>query len=413
MESVRGAFWLVVLLALIPRGVHFALTAHEPLRADSLEYDDLAGKLARSEGYTSGADEPLLRSPKGQPTAFRTPGFPLYAGALYALVGHEPLAVRGSLVLLNSLAAGILFAVGGRYGRRVGWLTGLGWAAWPGSIYTYWSSDAFLSEALAVPLLILLVWFIGEPMKSHQLVLAGLALGWVQLTRSYLVLLLPIAVLLALAGTAGPRVPALRKLLLVGALGALPLVAWSLRNFLVFHRFIPLSTQAGCSMWVGNNLGARGSGDSLWYRSPGLAALIAREPRILTAAEPEKSALFLRGTWHEIRQGGFRWLSWLLLRKLLLFFWPFDATYGFLGWLLPSLVLFPFGLVVCLRRHRGMTSIFVMGCVLTVLLTTLTNYHDSRYRYIAEPFMVMLAALALDALLVARARGMAPPVTAG
>lgn len=390
--------WIGIgVLAFVCRAQHLFTSADEALSGDAIHYEDLAWKIANGWGYTSMDDEPMLYAPRGEPTAFRTPGLPLFAAAAYVAVGRRPAVVRTLLVLLNVAGALALFAFALQYGRRAALIAGITWAAWPGSSRTYWSSDAFLAESLAVPLLLLGVWGLTAFASRASLLLAGLSIGCALLTRSYLLFFLPTAVVVTGVMTRGDY-RRLWRLGLATGISVLPLVPWALRNFAVFGEFIPLSTQAGCSLWVGNNRDARGSGDSRWQNSWRLAALKEREPRLVSVAEPEKSRIYLRATRDEIEAGGLAWYAWLIARKGVLFFVPLDGTYGLLWWLVPVILLLPFGVITLLRAPPSDATTLTLAAVLSVLLAVLINYHDSRYRYSAEPFMVLLAAIAFDEL---------------
>jgi 4-amino-4-deoxy-L-arabinose transferase-like glycosyltransferase len=397
----RATVWAlasVVVLALAPRAHHLANTVNQPLTGDAIQYEDLAWRILSGRGYTSSDDVPALYAPPDQPTAFRTPGLPVFAAAAYATSGRNPTVVRAALVLLNAIAAGAVFAIALRQGRLAAWIAGVAWALWPGAFTTYWSSDAFLGESLAVPLMLLGSWALAAGHTTRSAVLGGLAIGLAILTRSYLLFHLPIAVVLAFLIDRRSHA-GWRRLLVALATSLVVLVPWTIRNYVVFRAFVPLSTQAGCSLWVGNNREARGSGDARWQHSPRLAELLASEPRIFSASEPEKSRIYLAATLDEIRQGGLAWYATLLVRKVLLFLLPLDATYGVLWWVIPALALFPVGAVFWLRdtRHAVATAVLLAG-IGSVLVAVLLNYHDSRYRYCAEPFMVVFAAVAVDAL---------------
>jgi hypothetical protein len=312
--------------------------------------------------------------------------------------GRDPDFVRGLLVLLNSIAAGAMYAIALQYGRRAAWMAGLTWALWPGAFTTYWSSDSFLGESLAMPLLLVGTWLLSAFRSTWSAVFGGLVVGLAILTRSYLLFHIPLAIGLAFL-LDKRNLGACRRLVVALAVSFVVLAPWTIRNYLVFREFIPLATQAGCSLWVGNNRDARGSGDARWQQSPRLAALLAREPQILTSSEPEKSRIYLNATLDEIREGGVAWYATLLARKTILFLLPLDATYGFLWWVVPALVLFPVGVLLSLRHpSAGVTTAVILAGIGSVLVAVLLNYHDSRYRYCAEPFMVVFAAAAVDAL---------------
>ena len=388
--------WKVILvLALVPRICHLAMTWAVPIDADSLEYDDLGWKIARGLPYTNGVHDPLINAQVGEPTALRTPGLPLYAALHYLLFGHHPTVVRLSLAVLNALAAVALFvACRKRYGDRVGWMAGVAWALWPEAIHSFYSADSFLAEALAVPLLLFSVWLFDRSESLGSAALAGLTFGAALLTRGYLLPSVPMALALALLW-ARPALPMIRRLLVFSAVAFASLSGWGIRNYLVFHRLILESSQQGLVLWVGNFDGARGSGNGRWEHTPAMASLLERHPELLTVSELEKSEIYRADAIRTIRRAGIRRFVVLEARKLALFFYPFEIEYGFQPFFAVMILFVPFGLWR-LRSARDGTTILWLSSAGSVLLSSLVTYHEARFRICAAPGMVAIAAVGAD-----------------
>jgi 4-amino-4-deoxy-L-arabinose transferase-like glycosyltransferase len=391
--------WKVILvLALVTRLGHLALTWRVPLAADSLEYDDLGWKIARGLPYTNGFHDPLVNASVGKPTAIRTPGLPGYAALHYLLVGHRPIAVRFTLVLLNSLGAVALYASSRRrYGSRVAWIAGLTWALWPEAIHSFYASDSFLAETLAVPLFLYSVWLFDRSDKVGWAALAGLAFGVAILARGYLLPALPLVLIHALLW-ARPRWPMMRRLLVLTGVAGACLFSWGFRNYLVFGHLILQSSQQGLVLWVGNFDGARGSGNGQWKQTPAMRTLLTAHPELPAASEVQKSRIYRTDAIATVRRAGIRRFATLEARKLALFFYPFEIEYGFQPWFAIILLVFPVGIWRMVGSTDG-TSVLLLSSIAAVLMASLITYHEARFRICAVPGMIAISAIGVDWIL--------------
>jgi hypothetical protein len=397
----RVAVALYLALGFLARLPSAASLAQPPNDGDAVQYETLGWKIASGAGYTSSEHLSLLFARPGEPTAMRTPGLPLFAAGPYVLFGRRPEVVRLLLVAFNAAGVGLLFALAWRrYGTRVAHLSALVWAVWPSAIVTYFASHSFCAESLAVPLLLVGLWAFDRGDGRPSALIAGLAFGWMLLARSYLIAFVPFA--LVLVGLFTPS--RLRRLLFVLAISAIPCLAWATRNIVVMKAPVLLSTQLGNQLWLANNRGARGSWDGNWLTSPQLAQLLAEHPEIVESSEPVKSRIFTRAAWRDVRDGGLSRFAWLESRKLALFLWPRDVTYGTFWWLIPVLLAFPAGVRAASKRPHDALSLLLLAFVAGNVLVTLVFFHDSRFRFTVEPAMVLLAAVGANAAAMEIAR---------
>jgi hypothetical protein len=123
-----------------------------------------------------------------------------------------------------------------------------------------------------------------------------------------------------------------------------------------------------------------------------------------------KSHIFTRAAWQDVRDGGIRRLAWLESRKLALFLWPRDVTYGSFWWLVPVLLALPVGVRAALRRPHEALSLLLVAFVAGTVLVTLVFFHDSRTRFTAEPALILLAVLGSKSAVMELARRRKPPV---
>jgi 4-amino-4-deoxy-L-arabinose transferase-like glycosyltransferase len=120
---------------------------------DARGYDLIARNLLDGHGFSLRAETPY------QPDGLRTPLYPLFVSAVYALVGVDdgPLAVALAQAVLDSLTALLVGALTGKlWGRRGGALAALLYALTP----LQWRySAALLTEIPLAFLLSLALWF--------------------------------------------------------------------------------------------------------------------------------------------------------------------------------------------------------------------------------------------------------------
>lgn len=381
--------------AMMPRIWHLAETWHVDVArgGDAGEYEDLAWSIASTGHFQHTFDDPLRLGPAGTPTAHRTPGFPVFVAAIYTLLGRHVAAVRCAQVLLSTLSVLLLYvACRDSFGRVVGLVAASCWALWPMSVLSYYSSDSYYSETLAVTLLILSLWALSCVKKLAGPVLSGVFLGFALLTRGHLFLVVPILGLSAWVWRRDLGKGAAR-LGIAAIVAALPMCAWSVRNYLVLGTLSP-STQGGHAIWLGNNVEARGSSRADWRETAALRHLIAGHPELSGASETAKSTIYMEAAVQGIRERGWRHFLWLESRKAILFFHPGDATYGFMWWLVPILLLNVPGVVLAWRQFFGEQTLFLAATIASPAVTTLIYFHESRYRYLAEPALVVFASLA-------------------
>jgi 4-amino-4-deoxy-L-arabinose transferase-like glycosyltransferase len=197
---------------------------------DSYEYDRLAVNLVQGHGFSQASSPPYL------PDVRRTPVYPFMLAAIYAVVGHQPVAAVAANVLLGVLACVLTAALGSRaFGPGVGLLAGLFLAV---DLTSAAYSLTLLTEPLFTVLLLLcalgLARYVGQGGGS-PVARAALWCGIAILVRPisvFLPLVLgPALGLLRQPGVAG-RVRLVGGCLFVLVTLTFP-VGWSIRNYSV------------------------------------------------------------------------------------------------------------------------------------------------------------------------------------
>lgn len=217
------------------------------------EVGNVASALADGKGFCC-----LFRQPTG-PTAWLAPVYPLLLAALFKLFGAFTLVSFYAAILLNcifsSLACVPVYYSGQQIGgRHVAALAAWLWAVFPSGIVMpfEWIWDTSLSALLAAALL----WAtlrLADALTYRDASLYGLLWGISLLTNPALGSLLPFLLGWILYRCLSTRT--LRPSPLLLAVGVIILICapWTVRNYLQFHRFIPLRSNFVYEFWSGNN----------------------------------------------------------------------------------------------------------------------------------------------------------------
>ena len=230
----RAAVAGLILGALAIRIAFVVATPDYRLIHDAIDYDRHAASIATGHGFALSY---------GRPTAFRPPAYPIFVAGVYEVVGVADKAKRIEAARIANafVGTGIVALIGliafQLWGRRVA-LIALGL----GTIYVplILVGQSVMSEPLFVLCLLGAIAAVLHRRTYPWVILAGVLMGLAILGRANaIVLLLP----LALAVRSGWRAPLV--LVLAAALTVLP---WTIRNYEAFDAFVPVSTQFGSAL---------------------------------------------------------------------------------------------------------------------------------------------------------------------
>jgi 4-amino-4-deoxy-L-arabinose transferase-like glycosyltransferase len=365
--------------------------------SDQKEYDTYAWNVAQGRGYRGMspdvADQDHL-------TAYRPPIPSLVWAGLYAAFGHRYDVVRIANCLAGAAAVWLTYAIGWRcFKETTGVLAAAAYAVYPTALF--FSTD-LLSEPLGT------MWFLGlllaclrfaERTMWERAATAGILLGISILTRPNLIFMVPLTGIWALWQFRRERATLVRGLA-IPVLAVATMGPWIVRNYVVFHRFIPLSTMGGSGLLQGNN--------RVVVTDPSLFGYSQWDSKIPECHE----ALVTAGDEFErdwrAREMAIRWLKanpdkWAFLayaktvRAWTPFLQPKTPRLYRLGTLIswgPVLVLFLLGVVPTLVAflQRGDAGWILHLALLNHIIITLMFWGELRYRHSIEPVCILIAA---------------------
>jgi 4-amino-4-deoxy-L-arabinose transferase-like glycosyltransferase len=424
-NPLPAAAWLILALALLLRVGYMLATPGYEMVHDARAYDRIAASVARGDGWSHARVE-------GRETAFRPPAYPIVLAGAYAAAGvaegslHDRAVVGRILgVVIGTLIVLLTGTVARQlWGKRASLLAMGGAAVYIPLILV---GGAVMSEPLfALLLLGALAAALQHRRSTHRwrwVLLAGFLGGLTILTRANaMVLLLPLALAV---WTVRPRFSrsALVAPAALAAVAVLTVSPWTIRNAIVMDRFIPVSTQLGSAMAGTYNDQARldkenpASWRAVW-RVPEYRSLYKRITRIPEAEVEsilrERSKAYIRehpgyvltvAKWTSLRMLELGGLDWSRHTASTISVTP--------GWANASVICFwVFALLAVAgaftRAARG-TPLFVWLIPLLLYLSVVFLVVETpRYRTGIDPFIVMLAALALRRALPGGA-GREPP----
>jgi len=402
-----------VLLALLIVGLasRIAITIHGGLAtpprpgSDCSEYDSYAWNLAQGRGYSG--ISPDVKKSDGQllehPTAHISPGTSVLWAGLYLTFGHRYSIVRITHCVLDTLTILLIFGIGRRcFDDKVALLAAAIYAVWPTALLY---SSQLISEPLFTFLFccsILVSLEFAEHPSWPRAIAAGALLGLAMLTRGSAVLM--VALVVPWSIWQFRRTPRLAvRGLAISFVALVMLVPWTIRNYWIFHAFIPFQTEGGDVLLGSYNRVVASDplyyGYYIWptslpeYREQIIAP---NNELIRNHVETQLAIDWIRNhpeTWWYLAESRFR-------RSLTPFLQPQDPKLYRVGMLVswgPILVLFALGFfpsAVYFLRANNPGWILHLG-VLQFVLTSIIFFGSSRYRFPVEGLCIILASATL------------------
>lgn len=261
-NALRKAATSLVLIVIVALGVRVAFAWDQARKIApgvlgnvpfQQETGNIAYALAQGKGFSN-----VFRTETG-PTAWLAPVYPLIVAATFKLFGtftaRAFFACAGLNMLFSSAACVPVFFTGKRIGglgvaAGAAWL----WAVFPSAVMMpfEWIWDTSLSALLAA----LLLWATLELAESERWLdwgVYGVLWGLALMTNPALGVLLPFLLGWAAFRRHGGSRGRWKRAGLAAGVAILFCVPWTIRNYVAFHRFIPVRSNLPFELWLGNN----------------------------------------------------------------------------------------------------------------------------------------------------------------
>ena len=377
------------------------------------------------------------------PTSQQAPFYPLLLAAVWWCLGSATPQAILAVQLLQCLAGTALVLTVAWLGwsllperPSVGWVAAVGAAVYPTHLYMVTHLQVALWAALVLTLLLAVCVSPRWRATRRGAILAGCLAGTLLLVEPILALALPIcAVVFWLGEAAGSwrgrfgRAP-LARVALMAAVAALIITPWTVRNWMVHGRPVPIKSTFGYAFWQGNNPISwgtdkipkssaevlrvehdgtlRGMDRALWEARHETLYIddVVLKPagyrEFAGLSEPQRSRLLGRRAWRFVRDNPARY-GRLCLRRLR-YFLLFDETnpkaanrlyrISTVAWLVLALI----GLSISRGRWRELWPTYAIFAVVALFHSLVIV--SVRFRIPVEPVTFVWAATAVAPLAV-------------
>lgn len=392
-----GKLLRIVVIALLLRlGAMLILHTYK-YRQNQDESGRIAASLARGQGFANPFPPPT------GPTAWLPPLFPWVLAGVYKAFGvytqSSAIFALGLNCLFGALTTVPVFLTANRtFGQRVATWSAWTWALLPYMIY--WSIHSAWDTSLSTllfSLVFLMTLELADRRRLWTWVAYGVLWGAALLSNTALVAFLPFAMGWMAYLARRERLPLLRN----GASAALALAMvvspWMARNYVVFHRFIPIRGNFWVELHLGNTPDANGTWQ--WWLHPNDNRLELN--RYVELGENNYVAEKRRQALDFIRKHPGRFA--VLSVKRFVYYWagvpraerlPF-VTHLRMALFLASSVLAICGLALALKTRRPGAVLYLL-----LLLSFPTIYYfvfpHARYRHPIEPELLVLVVYLLS-----------------
>jgi 4-amino-4-deoxy-L-arabinose transferase-like glycosyltransferase len=258
-RAAATSLWLIMLVALALRlGYMWQFQHIHPRQGVSVipflfESGNIAHSLATGHGFSS-----PFRVDTG-PTAWMTPLFPLLLAGIFRIFGAYTFQAWAATVLFNitccTLACIPIYLTAKRIGGNAlaagaAWL----WAIFPNAILIPVESmwDACIS-ALLVATILWATLALAESQRLRNWCAYGLLWGTALMFNATLAALFPFLAAWLVYRARQQNRAWLTNAAATVAIIILCCVPWTIRNYSVFHQFVPLRSVLGLQLWLGNN----------------------------------------------------------------------------------------------------------------------------------------------------------------
>ena len=393
---------LLVLIFLISFLIKFAGLAYtdgferEPIE-DALDYHNHAMAIYYGQGFgNNGAkpDEQLVE------TSSRPPALPYALASVYDISKPEPWVGRVFIILVGSLTTTIVFILSLEIfkSRKLSILASTLFLLYPPANYF---SLFLLTETLASFFCIVSTYFFFVAMKENKLssfLLFGISCGFLVLTRSQFLLLMPFLLISSLLLNYFLDIKnkiSLKNSCLSVLAFILILTPWTLRNYEVHDSFMPTTSRLGYMIYLSNH-----DLDDPEIQKGGYSrSAFLNSEYVNSYPESEKSGVYIKEVLQEIQENPLQIIRPLIMRTINHLSYrpnPYKQYYGtsdfimFLVWI-PILIMFLFSL----RQSSHERNWILYAVIFYNFVVCLPFWGTPRLRFPVDSLFIICTCLAL------------------
>jgi len=384
MDKLDKNILLIFVFALLVRLLYILIMPPRPVTwDDTLSWDAVGWNLAQGNGFIE-AD--------GKPTHVRPPLYPIFLAVIYILFGHNFISVQVFQSIIGAITVIIIFLLCSEIfeNKIIANLTSLALCIYPPLIvYT----QIIGSETLYTFLLSVTIYFLNKGLKDRKekiFLLGSLFLGVTNICRSTTIFYI---FFLGIGLWFIPEIKNLKwlKTFILGVIiSFIPVIPWTVRNYLTFDRFLLVNTSSGELFWSGTYIPWDGicktDRDQNFFEKFNLPNPVDNERKMFKEGIKnifDSPLGFLKLTIKKFLRFWFQPVGAVLVSKkfrvlsyiiyLLHFFWIILAIYGFIK--SPNKIL-----------YSPLTVLFIYYGIMHNLIAPI-----ARYRLPIEPYIMIFA----------------------
>jgi 4-amino-4-deoxy-L-arabinose transferase-like glycosyltransferase len=406
LKKLLGVASATAFIVLFAFALRMAYLGRGILFTGSFAYGAETGAVAAAIASGKGFSSPLPQITVG-PTAWLTPIYPYLLAGIFKLGGiftsKSLLAIRLLDMFFSALTCWPLRrAATIAFGKRVGTASAWLWAVLPDAIFypVIWVWDTALT-GLCLTALFAATLKIRGSSRMTSWIGYGALWAFSAMVNPSVLSVLPFLAIWAIWPLRAQLTLALKLALMASVIFMAGIAPWSIRNYVVFHRFIPFRSTFGLVLWLGNNPEVPDTWAPFLYPSdnPEEAAKYARMTEIPYMEEKQSEALaFMRTHPRDSMRFFFRrfahnWLGvwdapadmWRFMpsfMKLTLFWNCLFSVLSFVG-------------AFCAYRARSETALPFASVMLMFPMVYYMTNTSGRYRYPMDPIMAILTVFAI------------------
>jgi 4-amino-4-deoxy-L-arabinose transferase-like glycosyltransferase len=323
--------------------------------------------------------------------AFRPPLYPIFASMFFYNSGLW--GVRFAQCFVGALTSVFIYLIGKKiFSTRIGWIAGIISCFYPFLIFY---TGFLLTDALAILLTVISIWCLihlvpldnQDKSKQNLLlfsILSGISLGLAGLERPTMEAFVPF-VLFFILSFRESWIRKIKKIVIISVFFTLTLSPWIIRNYIIFHEFIPGTTMGSRVFWEGNNPYSIGGPSSYFPQQ-----------KLKNKTEIQMQHIYLADTIQVIKTNPkrFLWLLWNKFKR----FWavvPNTKLYSSPKYKMVSVfsfgILLPFFIIGFFLTLRNKKVQFLHLIIIFFTLFHMVLLASIIYRAPIEPFIIIIA----------------------
>ncbi|MCP4403587.1 MAG: hypothetical protein GY801_40565 [bacterium] len=362
---------------------------------DAQAYHQIARNLVQRQIFTSAIDPPYNPD---LPGTFRPPLTPLYLAFWYRLFTTDIFWGRIALALLSAFSCGLIFCLGELiFGRLAGVLAGTLSIGYPFFLLLV---HLPLTEGLSIFLCVALLYLLhqsGSQEKSWKASIAvGCMLGLILLNKAANISIMPCILLWSISyGNRISLKKGVLRMLIVLCFATLTILPWTFRNYQVTGAFIPINSNGGWTLYLGNNvythinLEALEQGRSNGWVPPKEVFRPFTDLKFTETAAWEARSIQLAQNFIVEDPLRFLLLAW---RKLKIFWSPYNHLFDKITWM-PILFLSLFGMYRSFSSWQQQLLLYTP--IISTMLIPVFFTSMPRFRAPIMPFLILYSAVGL------------------